>query len=63
EPGKGPRVNRNVNIETGQVPQGQLYNLANDLGEQNNLSAEHPEKLAELSAMLKQIRQAGRSRP
>ncbi|MCA9162697.1 MAG: arylsulfatase [Planctomycetales bacterium] len=62
EPGKGPRVNRNVNIETGQVPQGQLYNLANDLGEQNNLAAEHPEKLAELSAMLKQIRQAGRSR-
>lgn len=34
-----------------------LFNLANDIGEKNNLANEHPEKVAELEARLKQIRE------
>jgi len=42
-----------------QIPApGFLFNLAADPGETNNLAAEHPEKLAELSALLKQIEAA-----
>jgi arylsulfatase A-like enzyme len=62
EPSKGPKVNRNVNIELGNDPQPQLYNLSNDLGEKHNLAAEHPEIVKELSALLKKIRSDGRTR-
>ncbi len=43
-------------------PQGQLYNLASDLGETTNLCAEHPEIVARLTAELKKIVDDGRSR-
>ncbi|WP_372899010.1 sulfatase-like hydrolase/transferase [Stieleria sp.] len=33
----------------------ELYNLKSDLGEQTNLAAEHPEKVAELKALMRQI--------
>jgi hypothetical protein len=38
------------------VPLVQLYNLAEDPGQQVNLAATHPEKVAELDARLAQIR-------
>jgi arylsulfatase A-like enzyme len=41
----------------------QLYNLATDLGETTNLAAQHPEIVKELSALLAQVRERGRSRP
>jgi arylsulfatase A-like enzyme len=63
EPRKGPKINRNVNIELGNDRQPQLYNLRNDLGEKHNLSTEHPEKVKELAALLKKIRSDGRTRP
>ncbi len=37
-------------------PQPQLYNLANDLAEENSLAAKQPEKLAELRALLDKIK-------
>ncbi len=40
----------------------QLFNLADDLGEQNNLAKQHPERLRAMKAQLKKIRTAGRSR-
>ncbi len=43
-------------------PTGQLYNLANDPSEQNNLFVEEPEKLEELMAFLDQYQTEGRSR-
>ena len=49
--------------ETGNDPQPQLFDLAHDLGEQNNVAAEHPEKVKEMLAMLAQIQKDGRSRP
>jgi arylsulfatase A-like enzyme len=55
-PGGGPRINRNVNIETGNDPAPQLYNLAQDPGERNNLAAAHPERVREMTAKLAQIK-------
>ena len=57
-PGKGPRVNQNTNIELGNDPLPQLYDLANDPGERTNLAASQPEKARELGALLDQIRRA-----
>lgn len=42
---------------------GQLYNLKDDPGETTNLYSKHPEKVAELKAMLDATVQAGRSAP
>ena len=41
---------------------GELYNLRTDLAQKNNLYAEHPEKVAELSALLEQVRAKGQVR-
>lgn len=43
-------------------PTGQLYNLAQDLGETKNLYLEKPEIVARLTAQMKKIVDAGRSR-
>ena len=42
---------------------GQLYNLASDPGEKNNLYSKHPEKVAELKAILEASKKSGRSAP
>ena len=55
-PSQGPRVNQNTNTETGNDPQPQLYDLAGDPGERNNLAAARPEKVRELAALLEEIR-------
>jgi arylsulfatase A-like enzyme len=41
----------------------QLYNLADDLGETNNLAAAMPEKVAEMHALLEKLITKGRSTP
>lgn len=43
--------------------QGQLYNLAEDRAERTNLYRTRSEKVAELEALLSELRSAGRSRP
>ena len=40
----------------------ELYRLDIDLSETNNLAAQHPDKVRELSSLLEQIRSTGRSR-
>jgi len=45
------------------LPDMQLYNLKDDIGETKNLIAENPEKAAELKAALKKIILEGRSTP
>ena len=42
---------------------GQLYNLAEDLGETTNLWNSEPERVAELSKIMEQLVQQGRSTP
>jgi arylsulfatase A-like enzyme len=63
EPGKGPRINKNTNIELGIDPQPQLYNLKDDIGEKHNIASEHPEIVKELANLLKEIRNDGHTRP
>ncbi len=41
----------------------QLYNLAEDIGETNNVAAAHPDLVKEMTALLQRIRENGRSRP
>ena len=47
-PYKGPAVEKFVNIELGNSPEYQLYNLKEDIGQQNNLAKSNPEKLKEM---------------
>ena len=62
-PREGPKVHPETAIELGNDPQPQLYDLSVDLGERQNVAAEHPEVVRELSARLARIREDGRSRP
>ncbi|MBB4080526.1 arylsulfatase A-like enzyme [Lewinella aquimaris] len=55
-PYKGRAVNAQVNIELGNDAEYQLYNLADDLGQTQNLAAENPDKLAELVKAYEKIR-------
>jgi arylsulfatase A-like enzyme len=47
-PYKGPAIAGNVQIELGNSPEYQLYNLKDDIGQQNNLAAGQKEKLEAL---------------
>lgn len=55
-PGKGPAYNALTSIELGNNPQPQLYNLSKDIGEQNNLAKEYPEKVKEMKKLLEEIK-------
>lgn len=55
-PHDGPEVNKMVNIELGNSQGYQLYNLKDDLGQQNNLADEIPEKLKGMVAVYEAIR-------
>ena len=55
-PYKGPAINKYVNIELGNLPDFGLYHLKEDLGQQENVAAKHPEKLAEMKATFEAIR-------
>ena len=59
---RGQRRNANTNIELGNEPASQLYNLAEDAGEQTNLAAKYPEKVAEFTARLVQLKADAPSR-
>lgn len=63
EPGKGAKISRNTNIETGLSEQQQLYRLDQDPGEMHDLAAENPRIVAEMTTLLDSIRKRGRSRP
>lgn len=55
-PYDGRTVATEVNIELGNATEYQLYNLSEDLGEQNNLAVSHQEKLEEMIAAYEEIR-------
>ncbi len=56
EPGKGLAYNKNVNIETGNSPEPQLYNLKKDKGEKHNCVAAYPKQVKRLSEKLQEIK-------
>ncbi|NND07316.1 MAG: arylsulfatase [Saprospiraceae bacterium] len=57
-PYAGPAKNEHVNIELGNDPDFQLYNLASDLPQQANLAISEPEILKEMLAAFEKIRGA-----
>jgi arylsulfatase A-like enzyme len=54
----GSRLNANTKTETGNAPQPQLFNLADDLGETNNLAITQPERAHNMAAQLQALRRA-----
>ncbi|MGV2338188.1 MAG UNVERIFIED_CONTAM: hypothetical protein LVR18_30320 [Planctomycetaceae bacterium] len=56
EPSRGPALNRQVNIETGNHPEPQLYDLQSDPGETQNLATTESSRLAEMQQLLNQLR-------
>ncbi|PCJ96579.1 MAG: arylsulfatase [Flavobacteriaceae bacterium] len=55
-PYNGSAKNKLVNIELGNSTAYQLYNLNDDIAQQNNLADKNPEKLAEMLSAFKTIR-------
>src|SRR5690554_5285951 len=55
-PYKGPAVNEKVNIELGNSPDFQLYNLKEDIGQQINLAHENQQKLQEMIEVYNELR-------
>jgi len=55
QPRKGPAHMELVNIETGLSQEPQLYNLAEDITEKNNLAAKEPERTKAMAAELESI--------
>ena len=55
-PYEGPAINTFVNIELGNSNVYQLYNLEDDIGEQNNLAETNKEKLMEMINAFEEIR-------
>jgi arylsulfatase A-like enzyme len=62
QPRRGAKTNATGN-ELGNDPAPQLFDLAHDLAEKNNLASEHPEKVKELLALLAKIQRETRTRP
>ncbi len=62
EPGNGPKIETHTNTETGLAPQGLLYNLLDDLGETQDLAGQHPDRVGQISPLLRRARDQGRTR-
>ena len=55
-PQQGPPVNTNVNIETGNSPVPQLYYLADDIGQIENVASVYPDVAERMADRLREIR-------
>lgn len=62
-PGSGGWSNPRPGKATKDLPPVQLYNLDSDIGETQNLQAEHPEIVKQLTELLTRYVQSGRSTP
>ena len=51
-PHKGPALQQQVNIETGNLPAYQLYDITADKGQKQNLAKTQPQKLEELKVAM-----------
>ncbi len=62
EPHGGAPYDPETDIELGNSPEPQLFDLSTDLAEKNNLAAQEPEKAAELAALLEKVKASARTR-
>jgi len=56
EPNDRSFYNENTDIELGNMPEPQLYDLSADRSEQQNVASQHPEVLAEMQVLLEKIK-------
>lgn len=63
QPSNGAPYNKNVDIETGNSPEPQLYNLNSDPGETVNLAEDQPETTRRLAAELEKIKDTRVNQP
>ncbi len=56
EPSDKPALERWTKTEMGNSPEPQLYNLAQDLSEKDNVAAQHPDKVKELAGLLQEVK-------
>jgi len=61
-PHEGPRYGATTGNETGNSPWHQLYNLAEDIGQIRNRAQEHPDRVAQMSKRLTEIREGEATR-
>jgi arylsulfatase A-like enzyme len=61
-PHGGPRMNVETNTELGNDTAAQLYDLAHDPGERQNLAGKYPERVKAMEAVLEKTRQGARPR-
>jgi arylsulfatase A-like enzyme len=62
-PHEGPAVSWSTNIETGNSPDNQLYDLSEDIGQISNRAEDEPERVTVMTARLEEIRAGARTRP
>jgi arylsulfatase A-like enzyme len=55
EPHAGAPFDPETEIELGNSPDPQLYNLYEDIGEKNNLAGQYPERVKELASLLESV--------
>lgn len=55
-PSGGAAIDRYTNTELGNSAQAQLYNLAEDPAEKNNVASKNPERVREMAALLEKIK-------
>lgn len=60
---QGQPLQKNTNTETANSPQPQLYDLAADPGERNNVAAAHPERVKAMAEKLSALQRSARTRP
>ena len=59
EPNNGPAYNKLVSIELGNSKEDQLYNLKEQIGETQNIAAQHPDIVDKFKQILKEEKQKG----
>ena len=62
-PHDGPPVSNTTGVETGNLPEAQLYDLSLDIGQIKNVAAERADVVNRMSARLREIREGERTRP
>jgi arylsulfatase A-like enzyme len=62
-PHGGTAVSKNTNIETGNCPDPQLYDLSQDIGQIRNLASEREDLVKAMAARLDEVVSGGRTRP
>lgn len=62
EPSEGPAIEPHTNIELGNSPEGQLYNMMYDIGQRENVAERYPEVAKEMAVGIAEILESRQTR-